>query len=1196
MKISVVVPVYNVDPALLTACVRSLNLQTLRSAEYEVLLIDDCSDSPDTLSILDPSALPANFQIIRHETNKGLNEARRTGVKHASADYVVFVDGDDMLTRDGLELFRMEAHRTNADVVTSWFKRWHVGSKTLSDLAILRKDFSNDVNERMAAVFRCDHSYTMCGRMFRKSLLESDVFDMPERVYHEDLVTLPRILFKARIVAAVHKTVYYYTENEASITSNFSMKHAKDFFFAFSDWQRLASQLGDSSRFSDAIVEGVEKLASTMTRRCLEAENLTRVEKDRTLEYIKSKLLSHEIHPETARYTVTKAVFRLLELRDHLSEEDYTARWNEVFEELDRQRELSKSPSARVKPKAISDMALRLKDKIVLVGQVDYQVKSAAMAARELRKRGHACVVLDNSEFVADGKRKFSLNDRSVFWRTEHIKVHKAPYGLDWLSTAKAVITFNDFNDDFRDALEFRQLLGMPTICAVEGINDFSRIDFRMGGENPYRFLPYRRCDTVFLAGKNDQRFFKDRDTRIVGLPIVEELRSKKPKFPTKPIAALNLNFTYGVLEDKRDEFLSAALEGIKRAGFDYEITQHPMDKADLSEFKVTSKTQYELIDATSVFVSRFATGILEALASGKPAIYFNPHGEQVDKYSHPLGAFEVANSPEELAKALQNVQNDIEAGVDFRKRAKRFLSEHTNFKLRGRSVEDQFADAVVDVIEKRSHASSMMHEFFFDRLEKDAPFESESSLQVFGDFQREHKAQLNDEEMLARYFGDESSVMIDVGANFGNSCDVYLGKGWTVHAFEPDPYNRSKLQEVWPHEKRLIINEEAVDDKGGQELSFYASEESTGISGLSAFTEGHKEICKVQTTTLRDYYKKAGLTHVDFLKVDVEGFDKFVLEGFPWESDRPEIVLAEFEDNKTVPLGYTIHDLAKLMEAQGYTVYVSEWHPIVKYGVSHDWRRFLKYDADLDLSKTWGNLIGFKDDPGMGRLRELIRDTLKFSVPVNQPRQGAETNKNTPLKASAAQATRLERPFYAEFGDKLRKNSPRVFSALQMMRRLVFGVWRRKYFTLPIIGIAISVLFLSSYSPFDVLRSSHLLLAGMLALAVGVTYLAAVSYMSFRKLYADLEAQKTILANATDLSRRTDKIQQTQFAAEIAQTDLEHEVIRMKAALADANDRLDELLISSSEMRRALETELRSHGDILPHPVPTKSKGANGK
>ena len=122
---------------------------------------------------------------------------------------------------------------------------------------------------------------------------------------------------------------------------------------------------------------------------------------------------------------------------------------------------------------------------------------------------------------------------------------------------------------------------------------------------------------------------FEDRTTAVVGLPNIEDLYGLNVTFPEQPAMALNVNFTYGVLEGRRKQFVKTALKGAKAAGFDVAITQHPMDKGSTPAGLVTELTQYELIEQTSVFVSRFATGILEALASGKPVIYFNPHGEQ---------------------------------------------------------------------------------------------------------------------------------------------------------------------------------------------------------------------------------------------------------------------------------------------------------------------------------------------------------------------------------------------------------------------------------------------------------------------------------------------------------------------------------------------------------------------------------------
>ena len=125
MKISVIVPIYNVEQRLLGACLDSVVKQTLRRQEYEIILVDDCSTEKDTITVVDAftKATP-NMKLVRHAENLGLNESCHSGVKAASGDYVFFVDGDDMLTRDAIENLLIKARETGADLVTAPSSCW----------------------------------------------------------------------------------------------------------------------------------------------------------------------------------------------------------------------------------------------------------------------------------------------------------------------------------------------------------------------------------------------------------------------------------------------------------------------------------------------------------------------------------------------------------------------------------------------------------------------------------------------------------------------------------------------------------------------------------------------------------------------------------------------------------------------------------------------------------------------------------------------------------------------------------------------------------------------------------------------------------------------------------------------------------------------------------------------------------------
>ena len=64
--------------------------------------------------------------------------------------------------------------------------------------------------------------------------------------------------------------------------------------------------------------------------------------------------------------------------------------------------------------------------------------------------------------------------------------------------------------------------------------------------------------------------------------------------------------------------------------------------------------------------------------------------------------------------------------------------------------------------------------------------------------------------------------------------------------------------------------------------MPFFTSGVSSGISGLSSFHPSHKESQRADLATLSDFISKEDIAQVDFLKIDTEGFDLFVLQGFP--------------------------------------------------------------------------------------------------------------------------------------------------------------------------------------------------------------------------------------------------------------------------------------------------------------------------
>jgi FkbM family methyltransferase len=216
---------------------------------------------------------------------------------------------------------------------------------------------------------------------------------------------------------------------------------------------------------------------------------------------------------------------------------------------------------------------------------------------------------------------------------------------------------------------------------------------------------------------------------------------------------------------------------------------------------------------------------------------------------------------------------------------------------------------------------------------------------------------------------GPRGRVMVDVGAHHGHALEPFALDRWVVHVFEPDPVNCRELERRWGGWPDVRIDHRALSDREAVSAAFYRSPVSDGISSLHPFHPSHTQGPAVAVTTLAAYTLEAGLDRVDFLKVDAEGHDLHVLRGVPWERIQPGVVVCEFDEGKgrSVPDGYQA--LGAFLVDHEYLILVSEWDPIVEYGLRHRWRRFVQYPAALLDAAAWGNLIAVRDPITFDRL-----------------------------------------------------------------------------------------------------------------------------------------------------------------------------------------------------------------------------------
>jgi FkbM family methyltransferase len=458
------------------------------------------------------------------------------------------------------------------------------------------------------------------------------------------------------------------------------------------------------------------------------------------------------------------------------------------------------------------------------------------------------------------------------------------------------------------------------------------------------------------------------------------------------------------------------------------------------------------------------------------------------------------------------------------------------------------------------------------------------------GEYPRDVHAHVDETAVIASMLDERRGVghvMLDVGAHTGSSTAHFDRLGWMVHCFEPHPASRESLAARFASHENVRIDPRALGDAPATNVPLYESPESSGIAALNPFHPSHRAAAQVDVTTVTEVVQELGLSSVDFLKIDVEGLDLAVLRGVPWGDLRPDVVECEFEDAKTLALGHSWQDIGAFLRDQGYTVYVSEWHPVIRYGARHDWRRVVPFGDDPDVDPAaWGNLLAFRDDPGWSALRRAFNAHIERGTErhVGRPVRARSTNgagaheleQSKGARSSGARTGKGRgaamapgpRPYYAAFGQWLKPRAPTVYRLLRLTRRAVAGLWRRRRWTIPVV-VALAAWTLLGFVPAMAPFSWHVW--GSAALSVITLVMLYATY----RLYELTRTMRTTVARL----RQSQSVNQKWFSEASAK------IGRLERALEDTASTNADLrrkigrLEQSIEERRAAAAKDRHRG-----------------
>ena len=230
-KVTIIVPIYKVE-TFIERSARSVLGQTYDN--LELLFIDDCS--PDnSISVLlgllqEYPNRKSQVRIIRNEKNLGISAVRNLAIENSNGDFVSFVDADDWVEFNLVEVLVKKQLESNADIVSSnTFCHNKNGDISVGDT------YSSLQGDSLKNIIMHKAAFNLWGRLIRLSLYRVNGIQCKDGVNQgEDLQTFPKLAFYAQKHVCVNIPLYHYNnDNVNSYSHTYKLSDIKQMYISF---------------------------------------------------------------------------------------------------------------------------------------------------------------------------------------------------------------------------------------------------------------------------------------------------------------------------------------------------------------------------------------------------------------------------------------------------------------------------------------------------------------------------------------------------------------------------------------------------------------------------------------------------------------------------------------------------------------------------------------------------------------------------------------------------------------------------------------------------------------------------------------------------------------------------------------------------------------------------------------------------
>ena len=240
INLSLIICAYNSEEYL-WPCLESVSAQSILPTE--LIVVDDGS-TDSTGELADRYAASHEFCQVLHGENEGLLLARRKGLSRCRGEYVMFLDSDDVLRSDAVEVASRTALDMEADIVIFRMSR----NKDFSSSSRFQNPKSGTYygQDEARKMVLAGNTNTMWGKLYKHSLfdIESDYRCFSGLMHGEDLLQTLPVFGNAKTVVVIDECLYYYRPNDGSSTASYKPSQRKDVFVVLEEAARYANEWG----------------------------------------------------------------------------------------------------------------------------------------------------------------------------------------------------------------------------------------------------------------------------------------------------------------------------------------------------------------------------------------------------------------------------------------------------------------------------------------------------------------------------------------------------------------------------------------------------------------------------------------------------------------------------------------------------------------------------------------------------------------------------------------------------------------------------------------------------------------------------------------------------------------------------------------------------------------------------------------